>query len=125
MSFSLALIKEVPKNPSQIKLSAPLAMFNLKTTENFVEESIVSYSQKQLTFMIDSINKETLISGANSTREKARINSIGRPKAGAWLNATPSKALGLHMSNKDFQVALKYRLGVPVFNLAGICPACN
>ena len=125
VSFSLPLVEEVTKHPSRISISDPLAIFNLKCGEDFVEEAIVSYTQKQLSFLVDSRNKSTLTDSLTSPREKARVNSIGLPKAGLWLNASPCKALGLHMSNKEFQVSLKYHLGLPVFSGEGICPACG
>ena len=44
--------------------------------------------------------------------------------AGDWLNTPPIKALGLHLRSPEFVLTLKYRLGLPVFDSAGPCPAC-
>ena len=46
VSFSLPLIEEVTKCPCQIILAAPLSIFNLKCHENFIEESVVTYTKK-------------------------------------------------------------------------------
>ena len=53
------------------------------------------------------------------------MNSLGLPKAGAWLNSLPSKNLGLHLKPREFRVCIQYRLGIPVFRSDGICPACH
>ena len=34
-------------------------------------------------------------------------------------------ALGLHLRGQEFVVAVKCRIGLPIFNSAGKCPACN
>ena len=50
---------------------------------------------------------------------------IGLPHAGSWLSVVPSPALGLHLRLAGFIPVLKYRLGVPVYSSAGLCPACS
>ena len=47
------------------------------------------------------------------------------PHAGSWLSVVPSPALGLHLRPAEFIPVLKYRLGVPVYSSAGLCPACS
>ena len=44
--------------------------------------------------------------------------------AGDWLNNAPLKALGLHLRPPEFVLTVKYRLGMPVFDREGPCPAC-
>ena len=44
--------------------------------------------------------------------------------AGDWLNNAPLKALGLHLRPPEFVLTVKYRLGMPVFDKEGPCPAC-
>ena len=58
-------------------------------------------------------------------REIARLASLGLPHAGSWLSVVPSPALGLHLRPAEFIPVLKYRLGVPVYSSAGLCPACS
>ena len=44
---------------------------------------------------------------------------------GAWLAAPPIPALGLHLSNKEFQVNVKYRLWIAVYDQERKCPYCS
>ena len=54
-----------------------------------------------------------------------RVLSVALPKSGSWLNCVPCKALGLHLSNKEFLVSAKYRLGLPIYGSDGTCPSCQ
>ena len=58
-------------------------------------------------------------------REIARLASLGLPHAGDWLNVPPIPALGLHLRPSEFISTVKYRLGVPVYDTDGPCPACQ
>jgi hypothetical protein len=58
-------------------------------------------------------------------RDQARMASLGLPHAGDWLNALPSPSLGLHLRPEEFVTAARLRLGAPVFQTAGPCPACQ
>ena len=71
--------------------------------------------QKDLSSLIDKNNSSLLLSSIDNTRELARLNSVSLLKAGAWLQAVPSKSLGLHLRNKEIKVNLAYRLGLKVF----------
>ena len=62
--------------------------------------------------------------GEEEDRERARLASLGLRHAGDWLNTAPLKALGLHLRATEFILVVKYRLGLPVFDTAGPCPAC-
>ena len=57
-------------------------------------------------------------------RERARVASVSLPHAGDWLVVAPLVALGLHLRPQEFVLAVKYRLGLAVFDQAGPCPAC-
>ena len=57
-------------------------------------------------------------------REKARLASLGLHHACDWLYAIPSPELTLHLRSQEFIMAVKYRLGSPVYTTAGKCPAC-
>ena len=74
---------------------------------------------------MDSFSRERLLDVDNTPRDKARLHSVALPKSGVWTNSIPSKVLGLHLSNKEFQATAKYRLGLPIFNSNGTCPACG
>ena len=62
--------------------------------------------------------------GEDEVREKARLGSLSLPHSGDWLNCPPLKALGLHLRSAEFVLAAKYRLGLPIFDQEGPCPAC-
>ena len=51
--------------------------------------------------------------------------SLGLPQAGSWLSVVPSPPLGLHLRPAEFVPVLKYRLGIPVYTSAGLCPLCS
>ena len=40
-------------------------------------------------------------------------------------SAHPFPALGLHLRNQEFVVAVRFRLGIEVYNQPGKCPACG
>ena len=49
-------------------------------------------------------------------REVARLAILGLPYAGAWLDAVPIAALGLYLQPREFIMATKYCLGIPVYD---------
>ena len=61
----------------------------------------------------------------SSIREKARLQSLSLTHFGAWLSAAPIPALGLHLSSNEFRVALKYGLGVKLYENERKCPFCK
>ena len=58
----------------------------------------------------------------DDTREKARLGSLSLPHTGDWLNCAPIKSLGLHLRPSEFVLAVKYRLGLPIYDAEGPCP---
>ena len=58
-------------------------------------------------------------------REIARMASLSLPQAGAWLNCPPPPALGLHLRRSEFVIAARFRLGMPIYDKSGSCPACG
>ena len=65
--------------------------------------------------MIDEEGASRLSEAAKETRDKARLNCVAREGAGDWLTALPSKSLGLHLRRSEFILAVRYRLGLPIF----------
>ena len=61
---------------------------------------------------------------SSNTRDKARLLSLAISHAGAWLTVVPIKGLGLCMQPAEFQAAVRYRLGIPVFPAERRCPSC-
>jgi hypothetical protein len=88
-------------------------------------EETANFGQKALRNKIDLRNLkllEDLTAEECVVREMAQLASLGLPQAGAWLLTTPIAAL----SNQqyDFKLAVKYWLGLPVYDRADPCLAC-
>ena len=81
--------------------------------------------QKGLSHRIDLKNHQMLLQDITAVRDQARLSSLGIAHSGDWLNAIPSPALGLHLKSQEFQFMCRYRLGIPVFDNEGSCPACK
>ena len=82
-------------------------------------EMIDSHSQKEFSNMVDNHNLEKLktkLEEEGNTREIARLASLGLPHAGAWLDAVPIPALGLYLHPSEFVLAVRYRIGSPVYD---------
>ena len=89
------------------------------------EEVAGTMKQKMLSNMVDKKVYETLLTDCESTREKARLNSVCLPHAGDWLYVVPSPTLGLQLRPQEFRTSALYRLGMPVFEQDGDCVACG
>ena len=74
--------------------------------------------EKNFAILRDQLERE------GDVREVARLASLGLPYAGAWLEAVPMLALGLYLQPSEFVLTVRYRLGCPVYDRAGPCPAC-
>ena len=94
--------------------------------EQVREADLVGMTQRQMGCNVDLEQQRQLMNmlGEEEEREKARLLSLTMDHAGDWLNTPPLKALGLHLRAPEFVLAIKYRLGMPVFDSAGPCPAC-
>eukprot|EP00731_Ephydatia_muelleri_P010160 Em0005g746a len=78
--------------------------------------------QKVLSSKIEDRQFGNLFHSATLT-DKARLLSISSPPTSAWLSVTPSPRLNLHLEPAEFQVALKWWLGIPVVQ-GQSCPQC-
>ena len=108
--------------------AALLATISAKMGEDATVESLYGQSQKAASLAINLRNLHLLSDFFNregSTREVARLASLGLRYAGAWLNLVPCPALGLHLRPQEFIAAVKYRLGMSIFSREGPCPACG
>ena len=61
----------------------------------------------------------------SSIRDKARLISLAGECAGAWLQALPMPAMGLHIPAREFRVLLRHNLGLPTYCASRTCPACK
>ena len=90
-----------------------------RLTEKTGEEENIAVlqgaTQRQISLRIDQHKHQTFVSHTannGSIRDKARLNSLGLPNSGAWMNVLPSPSLGLHLKPAEFIVSVKYRLGL-------------
>ena len=81
----------------------------------------VSLAQRPLSQAIDHAGFTRLLDSAPTTRARALCQSSALPKAGAWLGAMPSPALGLHLRDGDCRKSLRYWLGVPLYGSERPC----
>eukprot|EP00731_Ephydatia_muelleri_P017043 Em0010g141a len=61
---------------------------------------------------------------SSSLADRARLLSISSPHASSWLSVVPSEGLGLHLNPDQFQVAIKWWLGLDTSggSLCSLCP---
>ena len=98
--------------------------------EAVTDDFFLSLNQRKVSLKIDLKNKQLLseyVQGEGCGREIARMNSLSIPgsHAGDWLTVVPSPGLGLRLQPAEFVVALRHRLGHPIFSSDGPCPACG
>ena len=124
----LGVDHELPvEDPENGNLSPQLlAAISAAQGEEALEADLVGLNQHQMSSKVDLHQQRQLIDGIEEedVREVARISSLSLPHAGDWLNTAPLTALGLHLRSSEFVLAVKYRLGLPVYDRAGPCPAC-
>ena len=123
----LGVDHQLPIDPEAGNLSPQLlAAISAAQGEEALEADLVGLNQHQLSSKVDLHQRAQLIDGIEEeeVREVARISSLSLPHAGDWLNTAPLTALGLHLRPSEFVLAVKYRLGMPVYDRAGPCPAC-
>ena len=106
---------------------AVLATLSIQLNEDVTIESLTGLTQRMVSAKVDLANQTLLTPKILEAgeREVARLASLSLPHAGAWLNCPPLPALGLHLRGPEFVVAVKFRLGMPVYDFAGNCPACG
>ena len=92
-------------------------------TPDSVDNSCSSLTQKFLSNKIEDCQFRKLFD--NSTPiDRACLLSISSPHASAWLSVTPSPSMSLHLEPSEFQVTIKWWLGIPVAQSQS-CSQCN
>ena len=79
-------------------------------------------TQKSLSSKLDDYLFKVLLD-MSSIADKARLLSVSSPHAGSWLSVSPSEGLGLHLDPSQFQVAIKWWLGLDL-SYGSYCPLC-
>ena len=95
--------------------------------DHLTQGEVTVMTQRKLSTLVDEESHRRLLQATTMPRELARLKCVAREGAGDWLNALPSKPLGLHLRRTEFITAIRYRLGLPVFRVQGECPmpACH
>ena len=95
--------------------------------DHLTQGEVTVMTQRKLSTLVDEESHSRLLQATTVPRELARLKCVAREGAGDWLNALPSKPLGLHLRRTEFITAIRYRLGLPVFRVQGECPmpACH
>ena len=124
------LVADIRGQTPPLPLATPSAVADLAHSTNHpswssLEDIDVPLRQKTLSRCIDEVTFQALVDSAPDARSRALAMSSALPHAGDWLNAIPSRALGLHIPNRDFILCLSYWLGLPVTNRMSACPACG
>ena len=92
-------------------------------TPNSIDNSCSTLTQKFLSNKIEDCQFKKLFD--NSTpNDRARLISFSSHHASAWLSVTPSPSMGLHLEPSEFQVVIKWWLGIPVAQ-GQSCSQCN
>ena len=129
VALSLPLIHQLINGIEDPPLSTAAALEHLSVLMGLEEtctmESLSGSMQKSLCNSIENLQHEALTQTFTSTRDKARMSSLGIKHAGDWLNVVPNPSLGLLLRAQEFRSAVMYRLGVPMFQREGPCVACG
>ena len=108
-------------------LSDAVGMFNrLVPTEDSIKvEDFLSsaISQGKLSENLDNQLLSSLVE-ASTVANKARLLSVSSPHAASWLSMPPCERQGLHLEPSQFQVAVKWWLGLDTSGDAqcALCP---
>ena len=89
-----------------------------------LNEVDVSLTQRSFSKVINNALFEKLVSTAPDVRSRALSLSTSIKHAGDWLSVIPSRALGLHVQDRDFCCCLRYWLSIPLCE-EGYCPVCG
>ena len=81
------------------------------------------FTQKMLSCKLEDKLFTQLFNNA-SLPDRACLLSVSSRHSSAWLFVTPSLRLNLHLDPSEFQVAIKWWLGLPACQ-GQICPQCS
>ncbi|KAL5515153.1 hypothetical protein EMCRGX_G000280 [Ephydatia muelleri] len=110
-----------------LHLSESIALFNelVPAADSITEELLATSNLRQhtLSSKIEDQQFQQLFD-LSSPAHRARLLSVSsRHAASGWLTVIPSPGLNLHLEPNEFQVAIKWRLGMDV-SFGSCCPYC-
>jgi hypothetical protein len=80
-------------------------------------------SQRRLSEVLETAQFEALLAAAPSRADRVRLRAVAQPGAGAFLCALPGP--GTSFSGAEFLVAVRLRLGLPLFAADDMCRFCG
>ena len=84
--------------------------------EEISEKVVLSFSQKQLSILVDKTLYRTLLDQTVQAQDKARLLSVGLPHSGDWPNVIPSPSLCLQVSQLNLERQSYIGLACPSLN---------
>ena len=109
-----------------VHLKQAVAMFNTQVSPfNAITVSSALESpihQKVLSGLIQTQHFHILLE-SSSPANRARLLSVAAPHASSWLSVVPSPGLGLHLESNEFQMAIRWWLGLDTSGRS-MCPFC-
>ena len=109
-----------------LHLSDSIALFNelVPAADSITEELLATSNLRQhtLSSKIEDQQFQQLFD-LSSPAHRARLLSVSSRHAASWLTVIPSPGLNLHLEPNEFQVAIKWWLGMDV-SFGSCCPYC-
>ncbi|KAL5479862.1 hypothetical protein EMCRGX_G023453 [Ephydatia muelleri] len=105
-------------NSSQVHLDMAVSTFNnLVPPSESISTADVLHSKPKQRLLSQKIEEAGYISliQESSTAAKARLRAVSQPQAHAWLRATPSPSLGLHLESSEMPF-LSFAFDLKVIN---------
>ena len=99
-----------------IDLKQAVAMFNTQVSP------FNAIHQKVLSGLIQAQHFHILLE-SSSPANRARLLSVAAPHASSWLSVVPSPGLGLHLESNEYQMAIRWWLGLDTSGRS-MCPFC-
>ena len=109
-----------------LHLSESIVLFNelVPAADSITEELLATSNLRQhaLSSKIEDQQFRQLFD-LSSPAHRARLLSVSSRHAASWLTVIPSPGLNLHLEPNEFQVAIKWWLGMDV-SFGSCCPYC-
>jgi hypothetical protein len=121
------LVSSIANTPNTQRNSfGSLCQLNRDAGSTYINiAEVAKTTQHALSLNVDLKRKRVLEAAITDVRPRAVLNSVSLPHSGDWLNAIPSTSLGLKLHSAEFRAVAQYRLGIPLYSVAGACPTCH
>ena len=109
-----------------LHLSESVALFNelVPAADSITEEVLATSNLRQHTLSSKIEDQQfRQLFDLSSPAHRARLLSVSSRHAASWLTVIPSPGLNLHLEPNEFQVAIKWWLGMDV-SFGSCCPYC-